>query len=188
MSSQHVKWWSQQPTVCGSATLSKHAAVTTDAMNSRFQHQRNKQPHHQPVLSVSQVLCSSRTVAIWLHLQVDAAGVGKPNTCPKHCPTRNITRCHCRKMWHYAAVCRWTNSCTVAYMNTVLEEALLGATDSVSCWTRCVFINDVSEQMKLGTGADVTTIPEMVYHPLPCSSPTLVPPLTTWWKTATHSQ
>ena len=49
-------------------------------------------------------------------------------------------------------------------MNTVQEEAFVVAIESGSCWTRCIFINEVPVKMKLDTGADVTAIPEMIYR------------------------
>ena len=46
-------------------------------------------------------------------------------------------------------------------MSELNVEAFLGAIDLGTAWTRQIFLNGVPVQMKLDTGADVTTIQKL---------------------------
>ena len=61
-------------------------------------------------------------------------------------------------------------------MSELNEEAFLGALDLGPAWTRQLFLNGVSVQMNLDTGADVTAIPETTYQKMLDSKPSCTKP------------
>ena len=62
-------------------------------------------------------------------------------------------------------------------MRLINEEVFLGALDFGSAWTKQIFINEVSVQMKIDIGADVTGIPESIYRKEFRSGPSLSKPI-----------
>lgn len=162
---------SQQSTVRGSPTLpvSTHAAVTVDAIHVRPRRGRTGQFHRRTTdasatRSVQQQSgsASSSRKCTWC---------GNAQHPRDRCPARKARCRKCKKMGHFAAVCRSINQRT-GCVNTVVEEAFLGAIDSGSGWTKRLFVNGVPVRMKLDTGADVTVVPKIVYDRL-LRSPTL---------------
>ena len=165
---------SQQSTVRGSPTLpvSTHTAVTVDAINVRPRRGRTGQFHRRAAdastsRSVQQQWSSSSTASS----SRKCTWCGNAQHPRDSCPARKARCRKCRKMGHFAAVCRSTNQRTGS-VNTVVEEAFLGAINSGSSWTKRLFVNGVPVRMKLDTGADVTVVPEIVYDRL-LRSPTL---------------
>ena len=67
------------------------------------------------------------------------------------------------KIGNYSSVCRSASSNACAAVSAAVEEVFLGALEFGSAWTKDVFINGVSVQMKINTGTDVTVIPETIY-------------------------
>ena len=60
-------------------------------------------------------------------------------------------------------------------------EVFLGALNFSSAWTKQVFINGVSVQMKIDTGTDVTAILESIYQKELRSKPRLSKPIQRLW-------
>ena len=150
-----------------------HVPATIDAVHS---HPRGRHPHQHPHHNTGARMAVITTRTHYSPLARKCDWCGKDQYPREHCPSRKAKCRHCAKIVHFTAVCRSSASDTSAAVSELNEEAFLDGLDLGPAWTRQIFVNGVPIQVKLGTSADVTVIPETTYLRKLQSKPSLTEP------------